>query len=268
MTNPVHIWKQLHGIRFILLASFSFFPVLTPRSLAQGLEPTVYAGMRVQHHYFSLSYVEVLEQPEWTFHMVCKDCFGSVKRRNDFRADPLVPGQSAQLEDYQGSGYDRGHLVPAGDMTRNSTAMSETFFMSNMSPQTASFNRGIWKKLEEQIRDWSLDLDTIYVVTGPIIEEGFTTIGQNKVAVPQHYFKALYFPKISFMLGFILPNEGSNQPLDTFQVTIDEIEQRSHLDLFAGLPDQFENELESALPPSQRPEPVYIEGGVSHFLTW
>ena len=94
------------------------------------------------------------------------------------------------------------------------------------------------------------------------MEDGFTTIGQNKVAVPQHYFKALYFPKISFMLGFILPNEGSNQPLDAFQVTIDEIEQRSHLDLFAGLPDQIENELESAVPPAHAPN-LYLSKGVS-----
>jgi len=250
MTKLVHIWKQMHGISFILLATLSLVPVLATPVLAQGLEPTVYAGVRVQHQYFSLSYVEFFEQPEWTFHLVCKDCFGTVKRINDFRADPLVLSQSAQLEDYQLSGYDRGHLVPAGDMTRNSTAMSESFFMSNMSPQAASFNRGIWKKLEEQIRDWSLDLDTIYIVTGPIIESGFTTIGQNNVAIPQHYFKALYFPKISRMLGFLLPNEGSNQPLDTFQVTIDEIEQRSHLDLFPALADQIENELESVLQPS------------------
>lgn len=227
----------------------TLFAVLNgwPLLFGQSLEPRSYQGEHIKHTYYSLSYVESYEQPEWTFHMICLHCFGNSERKNNFREDPTIKSSSSQLSDYKNSGFDRGHLVPAGDMTRNDLAMSESFYMSNMSPQAASFNRGIWKKLEDILRDWSYQYDTIYIVTGPIIEPGFKTIGANKVAVPQHYFKAIYIPRSAKMVGFILPNEGSASPLSSFQVTIDEIERRTKLDLFYGLEDELETTLESTL---------------------
>ena len=80
------------------------------------------------------------------------------KRKNDFRIDPVVKTVSATPADYRNSGYDRGHLCPAGDMAFSEIAMSESFYMSNISPQVPSFNRGIWKTLEQKVRDWSLDM--------------------------------------------------------------------------------------------------------------
>jgi endonuclease G len=216
-------------------------------SKAQSLEPSPHLGALVQHTYFSLSYVEAYEQPEWTFHMICKDCFGTSERKNNFRKDPSVRTVSAVPSDYQGTGYDRGHLVPAGDMTLNALAMSESFYMSNMSPQVPSFNRGIWKKLETQIRNWSDDYDTIYVVTGPIIKYGYSSIGENEVAVPQFYYKVIYFKSIGKMAAFIMPNEGANSELSVFQVTVDEVEETTKIDFFCGLDDELEIKLESSL---------------------
>lgn len=214
---------------------------------AQNLKPTIYLGTLVQHEYYSMSYVEAYEQPEWTFHMICAKCFGDEVRKNNFRADPKVTTRSSQLMDYKGSGFDRGHLVPAADMTRNEVAMSESFYMSNMSPQNASFNRGVWRKLEGQIRELCNLYDTVYVVSGPIIEPGFSTIGINQVVVPQYYFKAVYINKAEKMMGFILPNEGSSAPLSSFRSTIDDIEMRTGLDLFSGLEDEKEAVLESKI---------------------
>lgn len=88
---------------------------------------------------------------------------GTQSRTDDFRADPLVSTGSDTLADYSGSGYDRGHLCPAADMKLNQTSMSETFFLSNMSPQGAGFNRGIWSSVEDQVRKWAIEFDGLKV---------------------------------------------------------------------------------------------------------
>ena len=229
----------------------SFYTGLTLSLLffckAQNLSPSAYLGTVINHQYYSISYVEEYEQPEWTFHMVCRNCYGQEERKNNFRVDPFVITKSAELSDYKGSGYDRGHLVPAADMNRNETAMSESFYLSNISPQLPSFNRGIWRQLETQIREWSMVYDTLYVVTGPILEFGYKTIGLNEVAIPQFYYKAIYAKNHGKMIGFILPNEGSKEDILSFQVTIDEIEKQTKLDLFHSLNDNLEQRLESSL---------------------
>jgi endonuclease G len=227
-----------------LIVSFFLGIVVTN---AQNLEPSTYLGDVVRHEYYSISYVEEYEQAEWTFHMICKDCFGAAERKNNFRKDPSIKTTSALLSDYKGSGYDRGHLVPAGDMTKNELAMSESFYMSNMSPQSPSFNRGIWRKLESQIRNWSYTYDTTYVVTGPILNFGYSTIGDNKVAVPQLYYKVIYLKNRQKMVAYILPNEGSKSNLSNFQVTVDEVEQKTMIDFFPRLEDALETQLESSL---------------------
>ena len=229
--------------QFLLL----FFLFLSGELVSQELNPSVFLGTVIEHQYYSISYVEEYEQPEWTYHIVCKNCYGQSERKNNFREDPLVKTTSAQLSDYKGSGYDRGHLVPAADMNRNETAMSESFFLSNMSPQNPSFNRGIWRKLESRIREWSMVYDTLYVVTGPILEFGYKTIGINEVAIPQFYFKAIYAEKPGKMIGFVLPNEGSKEDILYYQVTVNEIEKRTKLDLFQALNDNLEQRLESSL---------------------
>jgi endonuclease G len=91
------------------------------------------------------------------------------KRKDNFRSDPKVKTGSAALSDYKGSGYDRGHLAPAADFKWSATAMSESFYMSNMSPQVPGFNRGIWKNIESTVRNWAVENDEIYIVTGPVL---------------------------------------------------------------------------------------------------
>ena len=219
------------------------------KASGQALLPSVNKGTLYFHAAYCFSYVEEYEQPEWTFHMVCRECYGEHKRKNDFRPDPIVKTSSAELIDYKGSGYDRGHLVPAGDMTQSAYIMSESFFMSNMSPQAPSFNRGIWRKLESQIREWSLIEDTIFVVTGPVFDTHGSSIGQNNVAIPKAYFKALYFKSSNKMGAFLLANEGSSEALSTFQISVDELEIMVGIDFFQSLPDHIENSLEKNIEP-------------------
>lgn len=128
--------------------------------------------------------------------------------------------------------------------------MSASFFMSNMSPQNPSFIRGIWKKLEEQVRKWAVENRKIYVVTGPILTDGpYKTIGVNKVAVPTHYYKVVldYLEPELKAIGFILPNIKGTYPLSQYAVTINKVEKLTDIDFFYILSDDVEEMLESEL---------------------
>ncbi len=123
-------------------------------SSAQELLPTSTTGQIVRHTYYTLSYSEKNEQAEWVYYELTPALIrGKQSRTDDYRPDSSVSTISAQLEDYRGSGYDRGHLCPAGDMKLNLTSMSETFYLSNCSPQDRDFNAGIWNDLEERVRN-------------------------------------------------------------------------------------------------------------------
>ena len=202
----------------------------------------------VHHSNYTLNYSEQHEQAEWVaYTLSSSDVYGSIGRTNDFRADPKVKTGSASLPDYKGSGYDRGHLAPAGDMKSTYTAMSESFYMSNMSPQVPSFNRGIWKKLESTVRNWAVDYQKVYIVTGAVLTASYPTIGMNKVSVPEFYYKVVLDyeqPEIKG-IGFILPNQKSNKSLQSYAVSVDEVERFTGIDFFHSLPDDVEKQIES-----------------------
>ena len=201
----------------------------------------------IKHSYYKLSYSETHEQAEWVYYILTKDNInGTAKRKNNFKSDPLVKSGSATPKDYTKSGYDRGHLCPAASMTINQTAMDESFYMSNMSPQHPSFNRGKWKQLEKQVRSWVIQEDTLYVVTGPIFKNNIESIGPNNVTVPGYYYKVIYDPTgDQKMIGFIMPNKKLEKEIKHYQVTIDEVEKITGIDFFQNLPDSLENKLES-----------------------
>ena len=202
-------------------------------------------GELVHHTYYSLSYSEQHEQAEWVFYEINSNTnLGQVRRTNNFRSDNLISTNSASLSDYKGSGFDRGHLAPAGDMSFSTTAMSESFLLSNMSPQNASFNRGVWKKLESLVRNWGTN-SSIYVVTGPILNSCSTSIGGNNVCVPNYFYKVIYDPQNQKMISFILPNKKGNKSLNKYVCTTDSLEKITDIDFFPILENNLEERLES-----------------------
>jgi endonuclease G, mitochondrial len=212
--------------------------------------PTTIPGEQVVRYTgFTLSYNEQHEQASWVAYMLTgEQVKGTVKRADDFREDKQIKTRTASPSDYRGSGYDRGHLAPAGDMKWSAKAMSESFYMSNMSPQAPAFNRGVWNKLEERVRKWAVKHDELYVVTGPVLEPGLPTIGANEVSVPRQYYKVMLRTNNRsdiIAIGFLLENEGSELPLKQFVVPIDSIEKVTGLDFFPLLPDEIEEKLES-----------------------
>jgi len=204
----------------------------------------------VKHLGYTLSYNEKNEQANWVaYELTAAETSKIANRSDDFRPDDDVLTGSATNADYKGMGYDRGHLAPAADMGWSTTSMQESFFYSNMSPQVAGFNRGIWKRLEEQVRQWAVDNRTIYVVTGPLLPDNLPAIGANKVSVPRYYYKVIldYTSPELKGIGFILPNASSSLPLRSFVVTIDYVEKMTGIDFFPAMPDEQEQKIEKTV---------------------
>lgn len=209
----------------------------------------------VEHDGYTLRYREAHEQADWVaYPLLATDITGEAERDQErFQPDPLVATGSALASDYTRSGYDRGHLAPAGDFKFSQRLTRESFYMSNISPQAPDFNRGIWKELEELVRRWAVRDNGLYVVTGPVLKPGLPTIGrQNEISVPKQYYKVILYcnnsatarPEIR-MIGFLLKNEGSEKSLKQFVVPVDQIEQLTGIDFFPKLPDALEGQLES-----------------------
>jgi endonuclease G, mitochondrial len=202
------------------------------------------------HMGYILSYNETFEQANWVaYKLTAGETKSVVERSNRFRVDPEVKTGTANDLDYKGTGYDKGHLAPAGDMGWSETTMQESFYYSNMSPQDPGFNRGVWKRLEELVRSWAVEDQVIYIVTGPVLTNGLPTIGTNEVAVPKYFYKVILVKQESGSreLGFIIPNAASGAPLQSFTVTIDSVETITGIDFFPALPDPEEKILESTL---------------------
>ena len=200
---------------------------------------------------YALGYIEYHEQAAWVVYKLTKDEVMTKvsKRKNRFKEDPEIPTGSACSADYQRSGYDRGHLAPAADMAFSERTMADSFFYSNMSPQHPKFNRGIWKKLEEQVRHFAVREDEVYVVTGPVLpKEKTITIGPNRVTVPTHYYKVVYdLTEPKKMIGFILPNSNVKADLKDFAVTVRQVEEQTGLDFFSVVPQPEQDRLETSI---------------------
>jgi endonuclease G, mitochondrial len=204
----------------------------------------------IRHFAYRLSYNEQHEQANWVaYELTADETISTVGRTDDFRPDPLIPSGTATKEDYKGSGFDRGHLAPAGDMAWNNTAMTESFYFSNMSPQVPSFNRGIWKKLEEKVRKWAKGFGAIKIYTGPVLQDSLPIIGDNEVSVPEYYFKTLivYNDSVQQGIAFLMKNEKSKLPTDSFIVTIDSIELLTGFDFYDKLSDSIQTKLEDTV---------------------
>ncbi len=210
----------------------------------------------ISHTGYTLSYSEEYEVPYWVAYRLTRENLSSPEseRKDNFRKDDAVPTGSAELGDYRKSGYDRGHMAPAADFKWSQEAMSDTFYLSNMCPQTHSFNAGIWADMESAVRSIAYEDEIIYVVTGPVLTDGpYETIGENKVAVPKYFYKVIldYTEPDIKAIGFIFPHENSSEPLSYFALSVDEVEEITSIDFFPSLPDDIESKVEAECDPSR-----------------
>ena len=206
------------------------------------------ASQIIKHKGYTASYNKDWKVSNWiAYELTAEETQGSVKRNNKFVEDPKVPaGQSATNKDYARSGFDRGHLAPAADMTWDETAMKESFYFSNMAPQEPTLNRGIWKKLEDSARGWAKRDSAICIITGPVVKNEKKKIGSGNVVVPTHFYKVILSPYAETPqgIGFIFKNEGSLKLLKEFAVSIDSVQKFTGIDCFHILPDSIQNKFE------------------------
>lgn len=238
--SSVEIPYQLIGSDTIKNFSKTFYPKYKRKELV------------VKHLGYTVCYEEKFEQAKWVAYRLTAEMCNNNKeeRKDDFREDKAIKTGSALPEDYKKTGYDRGHLCPAGDMAWSEIAMSESFYMSNMSPQDPKFNRGIWKKLESQVREWAKQEEEIYIVTAGVLEKGLPTIGEkNKVAIPKLYYKVILdvYGTEKKAIAFVMPNAGSKESIFDYAVSIDSVERLTQINFFPALPDVIENNLESKI---------------------
>ena len=215
---------------------------------AEFLLPSTTTNSIVRHQHYMLSYNEPYEQAEWVAYSLKKsDLTYDDRKRPYFIEDPKVKSKSADWRNYKGSGYDRGHLCPAGDRRFSEQAYNETFYTSNISPQDRDFNAGVWNRLEMQIRQWAKRYDELFVITAGVLEPGLEEIGEEDVDVPRQYYKIVVRGKEYNLkaIAFLLNGKESNKPLKHFTVSIDTIEKLTGIDFFEAFDDAKEVELEA-----------------------
>ncbi len=216
----------------------------------------------ITHSALALVYSEAHEQAKWVAHIITPDIIkGSVFRTNDFRVDPKVASGTAVEEDYflkylqpdssyeyDGFGYDRGHLAPSADFRWSQKALSESYFYSNMSPQLPEFNREIWAELENNLRGYIYrhPETQLFVVTGPVLTDELPAVKRsvNKVSIPEKFWKVAVDLTNKKAIGFLIPHVKASYPLESFAVSIDEIEALTGIDFFYQLDDALETSLE------------------------
>lgn len=217
------------------ISSFNFLPKSTTNDI-------------IVHDNYTLSYNEKYEQAEWVaYQLTPKNISHNDFNRPFFIEDPQVRTGSADWKNYKHSGYDKGHLCPAGDMRFSKKAYDDTFYTSNISPQDHDFNNGIWNTLEGKVRYWAKKYNGIYVATGGVLNDNLETIGSEDVAVPEYFYKVLLRKDNNGnykMIGFLMPGHDSTEALYKFVVPVDKIEAMTGIDFYPQLDDKIENLLE------------------------
>lgn len=211
-----------------------------------------------------LVYSEEHEQAKWVAHIITPDIMsGQVTRSNDFREDPKIKTGTAVEKDYflktekadgtfdyDGFGFDRGHLAPSADFRWSQTALSESYFYSNMAPQRPKFNREKWAELEGKLRGYiyANPESELIVLTGPVLSDDLPKIERsvNGVSIPEKFWKVALDLQNNRAIAFLIPNKKTQYPLSMYATSIDDIEELTGLDFFNNLDASVQSKLESS----------------------
>lgn len=199
---------------------------------------------------YTVSYNKNTKQPNWVAWELNKEKLEERESRtNKFFPDPdLKVSEAVTTDDYKGSGYDRGHMCPAGDSRWHWKAMIESFYMSNVCPQNHKLNNGDWNELEIACRKWARQKEKIYIVCGPIFYKNAVPeyIGKKqKIRVPEAFFKVVLSMNPPQAIGFIYKNQPTNKKLSSYVNSIDQVERITGFDFFPALPDEIERKVEA-----------------------
>ena len=235
-------------LAFLLLSSVSAFAAGTecPSLFVAGSAPDVSAKM-AGHSYeqlcfrdFSVGHSGISAGPLWSAERLTADGVRAAKavpRVDAFYAEPRLPAADrAELSNYRGSGYDRGHMAPSADMTTEE-GQAESFSLANMVPQRPALNRRLWADIESTARGLALSYGEVYVVSGPAFAGGTLSRIGGRVLVPTSTFKAVYVPSKGAAAAWWALNDEAGK---TFEViSLDELKRRTGVDVFPTLLSQI-----------------------------
>lgn len=215
----------------------------SPRFLEEPVALDTSALVRIYHRAYTVAFQTHWHQPRWVAYQLTRAEVGGGEPRRKFTPDPAIASMTALDAYYKNSGFDRGHLAPAADMAFDTEAMKQSFYFSNVSPQVPSFNRGIWKQLEERVRAWAARYDSLYIATGPLFLWDDTAYVKGYLPVPTHFYKALLVHSQGRWqaVAFCLPQSaGRADSYWHYSLTVDSLQRVSGLDFFSLLPDELE----------------------------
>lgn len=216
----------------------------------------------VCHSAMCLVFCDEYRLAKWVVHILTGDIIeGRVSRTNDFRPDPKIPNTGVEEDyflkyeqedgsfEYDGFGYDRGHLAPSADFRWSETALSESYYYSNITPQTPEFNREKWAEIEGFLRTYIFNNpdNELFVVTAPVLREGLPVQerGVNKLPIPELHYKIAVDFERQMGVGFLVPQENLIYPISWYAVSIDSIENLTGINFFANLTPEQEKKIES-----------------------
>jgi endonuclease G len=206
----------------------------------------------IHHEGYTVSYNPDYKIANWVaYELTAKETTGKAKRSNRFVPDPIISKEeTATNEDYAQSGYDRGHLAPAGDMKWSDKAMYESFYFSNICPQDKGLNTGIWNSLEMQCRKWAAQHGALLIVAGPVMKDSLRRIGKHHVAIPDAFYKVICIPSGDKLkgIGFLFENKNYGKTsIHSMAVPIDSVEKVTGIDFFPSFPLEVQEEMESSI---------------------
>ncbi|HBX49942.1 MAG: hypothetical protein A2275_04255 [Bacteroidetes bacterium RIFOXYA12_FULL_35_11] len=216
---------------------------------AFGLPKITEGDLLVNHSAMTICWNEAYNHAHWVAHIITPDILhGSQSRTNDFRKDSLLRKVTGEKSDYWYSGYDRGHLAPSADFKWSKRAISESYYYSNMSPQRPELNRERWADLEDKLRAYVAEYkEQLYVVTGGILTKNLSRLGENKIAIPEYYYKVVIDNEGDEKKGiaFVMPNTKCEFLVMQYACSIDSVEKLTGIDFFHTLDDDLENKMEA-----------------------
>ncbi len=233
---------------FILLVTFSF--QVNAQISKDELYPDTNLGNHlIKKNYLSYSYSNDHKQSEWIFYRLTRNMMdGSFKRLHSFLLDKRIQRINAVIsKDYQGTGYDRGHLMPAADIKSSLQGMRDTFYLSNISPQLPLFNRGIWKSLEMKTRRWVKTNGTIYIYTGPVLLQATEAISEREISIPTAFYKIIIQKTKDSIrsISFLIPHTENYGNLESYITNVDTIEDLTGINFMKKIDKKLQDRVES-----------------------
>lgn len=201
---------------------------------------------------FTVSYSPEMFIPNWVSYELtaCKTEGPFSRKGKNFQQDSRVSVSQADAHDYRGSGWSRGHMAPAADFKWNDTAMTETFYYTNICPQNHELNNRYWNTLENNVRRWANQFGRVFVVTGPIINRNIHgKIGHHGVVVPDAFFKVILAQTdVGWTsIAFVMDNTSDSRLFKDCATTVNAVEALTGIDFFPLLDDSVEEEVEGIL---------------------